>query len=218
VVLATVYGDVHDIGKNLVKTILSNKSTPSSTLGKQVSCQTILDKAQEVNATAIGLSARCWSRPASRCRSASPSCTARACASGADRRRGDQPQLRRRAALVDGEVSTPGVYYCKDAFEGSTRERAGEPEQGAGLVERTGARRSSSRRASSSRPRNRGAAKQRTSRSRPRDVPIPRPPFWGARVTPRPEIPCDGMFAGMDLKTLYRLHWGARGSGAEYDS
>jgi 5-methyltetrahydrofolate--homocysteine methyltransferase len=51
----------------------------------------------------------------------------------------------------------------------------------------------------------------------PRDVPIPAPPFWGARVTPAKEIPFAGMFAGMDLKTLYRLHWGARGSGPEVE-
>jgi 5-methyltetrahydrofolate--homocysteine methyltransferase len=50
-----------------------------------------------------------------------------------------------------------------------------------------------------------------------RNVPVPAPPFWGARLTPRSEIDWDGMFAGMDLKTLYRLHWGARGSGPELD-
>ena len=50
-----------------------------------------------------------------------------------------------------------------------------------------------------------------------RNNPIPAPPFWGARVTPAAEIPFAGMFAGMDLKTLYRLHWGARGTGAEFD-
>ena len=37
------------------------------------------------------------------------------------------------------------------------------------------------------------------------------------RVIPTRGIDWDGMFAGMDLKTLYRLHWGARGSGDEYE-
>src|SRR5262249_5030680 len=50
-----------------------------------------------------------------------------------------------------------------------------------------------------------------------REVSVPAPPFWGARVTPPREVSFDGMFAGMDLKTLYRLHWGARGSGPELD-
>jgi 5-methyltetrahydrofolate--homocysteine methyltransferase len=36
-------------------------------------------------------------------------------------------------------------------------------------------------------------------------------------VTPAREVSFAGMFAGMDLKTLYRLHWGARGSGPEVE-
>src|SRR5271169_4816111 len=57
VVLATVYGDVHDIGKNLVKTILSNNGYTVHDLGKQVPANTIIEKAIEYNADAIGLSA-----------------------------------------------------------------------------------------------------------------------------------------------------------------
>src|SRR5579884_908761 len=57
VVLATVFGDVHDIGKNLVNTILTNNGYTVYDLGKQVPLNTIVDKAIEVNADAIGLSA-----------------------------------------------------------------------------------------------------------------------------------------------------------------
>ena len=57
VVLATVYGDVHDIGKSLVNTILSNNGYTVYDLGKQVPVNTIIDKAIEVGADAIGLSA-----------------------------------------------------------------------------------------------------------------------------------------------------------------
>ncbi len=57
VVLATVYGDVHDIGKNLVNTILSNNGYTVHDLGKQVPVTRIIEKAVEVDATAIGLSA-----------------------------------------------------------------------------------------------------------------------------------------------------------------
>jgi 5-methyltetrahydrofolate--homocysteine methyltransferase len=56
-VLATVYGDVHDIGKNLVKTIVSNNGYTVIDLGKQVPAETIINKAVELNADAIGLSA-----------------------------------------------------------------------------------------------------------------------------------------------------------------
>jgi 5-methyltetrahydrofolate--homocysteine methyltransferase len=56
-VLATVYGDVHDIGKSLVNTILSNNGYTVFDLGKQVPVNTIIEKALEVEADAIGLSA-----------------------------------------------------------------------------------------------------------------------------------------------------------------
>ena len=92
VVLATVFGDVHDIGKSLVNTILTNNGYTVVDLGKQVPIGTILDAAREHDATAIGLSAllvstskqmplcvsgaalaRAWS---SRCWSAAPRSTA----------------------------------------------------------------------------------------------------------------------------------------------
>src|SRR6202008_4902185 len=57
VVIATVFGDVHDIGKSLVKTILSNNGYTVVDLGKQVPIGTVLDAAKEHDATAIGLSA-----------------------------------------------------------------------------------------------------------------------------------------------------------------
>lgn len=56
-VLCTVYGDVHDIGKNLVKTIFANNGYTVYDLGKQVPIQQIIDKIKEVQADAVGLSA-----------------------------------------------------------------------------------------------------------------------------------------------------------------
>ena len=56
-VLCTVYGDVHDIGKNLVKTIFANNGYSVYDLGKQVPLQSIVDKIKEMNADAVGLSA-----------------------------------------------------------------------------------------------------------------------------------------------------------------
>ncbi|MCY4490574.1 MAG: dihydropteroate synthase, partial [Thaumarchaeota archaeon] len=56
-VLGTVYADVHDIGKNLVKTIFENNGYTVYDLGKQVPMQEFLDKIDEVGADAVGLSA-----------------------------------------------------------------------------------------------------------------------------------------------------------------
>ena len=56
-VLGTVSGDVHDIGKNLVKTIFQNNGYTVYDLGKQVPLQKFLEKIDEVKPDAIGLSA-----------------------------------------------------------------------------------------------------------------------------------------------------------------
>jgi len=56
-VLGTVYGDVHDIGKNLVKTIFENNGYTVHDLGKQVPLQKFVEKIKEVKPDAIGLSA-----------------------------------------------------------------------------------------------------------------------------------------------------------------
>ena len=56
IVLATVRGDVHDIGKNLVDIILTNNGYEVHNLGIKVSITEMVDKALEVNADAIGMS------------------------------------------------------------------------------------------------------------------------------------------------------------------
>jgi 5-methyltetrahydrofolate--homocysteine methyltransferase len=222
VVVATVYGDVHDIGKNLVKTILSNNGYTVRDLGKQVPVTTILAAAKAENATAIGLSALLVSTSKQM-----PICVGELHRAGLEfpvliGGAAINRNFGRRAALVDGEVFyAPGVFYCKDAFEGlDTMNALIDPQQGPALKERirheafefkTRAAEIESRSADS-------AARQQDFKVEvARDVPIPKPPFWGARATPPSEIPFAGMFAGMDLKTLYRLHWGARGSGEEFD-
>ena len=55
-VIATVKGDVHDIGKNIVGVVLSCNGFEVTDLGVMVSCEKILAKARELNADVIGLS------------------------------------------------------------------------------------------------------------------------------------------------------------------
>ena len=57
VVLATVKGDIHDIGKNIVKVLLENYGYTVIDLGKDVEYQTVVDAAIEHNAKLVGLSA-----------------------------------------------------------------------------------------------------------------------------------------------------------------
>jgi len=56
IVIATVKGDVHDIGKNIVAVVLQCNNYDVVNLGVMVPAQTILDTAQRENADAIGLS------------------------------------------------------------------------------------------------------------------------------------------------------------------
>ncbi|MCD9007117.1 methionine synthase [Luteimonas sp. XNQY3] len=56
VLMATVKGDVHDIGKNIVGVVLACNNFEVVDLGVMVATQTILDKAREVQADVIGLS------------------------------------------------------------------------------------------------------------------------------------------------------------------
>lgn len=57
IILATVKGDIHDIGKNIVALMLRNHGFEVIDLGKDVSAETIIEKAKETGAPIIGLSA-----------------------------------------------------------------------------------------------------------------------------------------------------------------
>jgi 5-methyltetrahydrofolate--homocysteine methyltransferase len=217
VVLATVYGDVHDIGKSLVNTILSNNGYTVFDLGKQVPVNTILDKAVEVGADAIGLSALL----------VSTSKQMPLCVQELDKRGMKVPVLiggaainrrfGRRALFVDGERAyESGVFYCKDAFEGlETMDRLQEPNARDSYVAANldAARNDIFLNTNVGKDISAGTTDETRS-----DVaannPVPTPPFWGTRVLR--DIPLDEVFELLDLDELYRLQWGARGSGDQY--
>ncbi|MFL5564243.1 MAG: methionine synthase [Gemmatimonadaceae bacterium] len=217
VVLATVYGDVHDIGKSLVNTILSNNGYTVFDLGKQVPVNTILDKAVEVGADAIGLSALL----------VSTSKQMPLCVQELDKRGMQIPVLiggaainrrfGRRALFVEGERAyDSGVFYCKDAFEGlETMDVLQDPDKRQKFVVRNldDARKDVFLRTAVGKDIAVGDAGGDRS-----DVaannPVPSPPFWGTRGIR--DIPLDEVFDLLDLDELYRLQWGARGSGDQY--
>jgi len=218
VVLATVYGDVHDIGKSLVNTILSNNGYTVYDLGKQVPGNTIIDKAVEVNADAIGLSALL----------VSTSKQMPLCVQELDKRSLKFPVLiggaainrrfGRRALFVDGERAyEPGVFYCKDAFEGlETMDRLQDPKRRDDFVCKSldDARKDVFLRTHVGKDIAVGDdAGARSSVSA--DHPIPVAPFFGTRTIT--DISLDEVFQVLDLDELYRLQWGGRGSGPEYE-
>jgi 5-methyltetrahydrofolate--homocysteine methyltransferase len=117
-VLCTVYGDVHDIGKNLVKTIFVNNGYEVFDLGKQVPIPLIINKIKEVKADAVGLSALL----------VSTSKQMQLFAEFVRENKIDIPVLCGGAAINsdyinriakgDGKIYGPGIFYCKTAFEG----------------------------------------------------------------------------------------------------
>ena len=141
VVIATVFGDVHDIGKSLVNTILTNNGYTVIDLGKQVPVDAIIEAAVENEADAIGLSALL----------VSTSKQMPVCVQELHQRDLPFPVLIGGAAInrdfgrrtlyphgkESDDVYEPGVFYCKDAFQGlDTMDALVDEEARAALVER----------------------------------------------------------------------------------
>ena len=213
VVLATVFGDVHDIGKSLVNTILTNNGYTVVDLGKQVPIQTILEAAQEHQATAIGLSALLVSTSKQM-----PACIQELHAKGLE-----YPVLIGGAAInrafsyralfpggkESEEIYEPGVFYCKDAFEGlAVMDQLIDAQAHEALLSklRAGA---AEFRAKGEEPRETGDLTDDSVRSAARtDAPVPTPPYWGVREIP---VNLDEVYSHLDTHVLFKLHWGGRG-------
>ena len=139
---------------------------------------------------------------------------------GADRRRGDQPPLRparavrrRRARVRAGRVLLQGrVRGARDDGRAAGR-RAPRRRSSRKLARRRAQRRVPAHDTSARTSRSAIGGGERSDVRR--DNPVPRAPFFGTRVLR--DIPLDEVFELLDLDELYRLQWGGRGSGAEYE-
>jgi 5-methyltetrahydrofolate--homocysteine methyltransferase len=217
VVIATVFGDVHDIGKSLVNTILTNNGYTVIDLGKQVPIDTIINAAVENEADAIGLSALL----------VSTSKQMPTCVQELHQRGLEFPVLIGGAAInrdfgrrilypngkESDEVYEPGVFYCKDAFAGlATIDQLVDEEAREGLVTKFRAEaealRNQVEKVDDGPPVTDSSARS-TART---DVPIPEPPFWGAREL---DVDLDEVYPYLDRHVLFKLHWGGRGKKGE---
>jgi 5-methyltetrahydrofolate--homocysteine methyltransferase len=213
VVIATVFGDVHDIGKSLVNTILTNNGYSVVDLGKQVPVDAIIEAAVEHEADAIGLSALLVSTSKQM-----PTCVAElherglsfpVLIGGAAINR----DFGRRTLYPKGkesdEVYAPGVFYCKDAFQGlDTMDALVDAEARAALVERIRAEARQLREKAvveDDAPPVTDASARSAART---DVAIPEPPFWGVREIP---VGLDAVYPHLDRHVLFKLHWGGKG-------
>ncbi len=207
-VLATVYGDVHDIGKNLVKTILSNNGYTVHDLGKQVPAETIISKAVELKADAIGLSALL----------VSTSKQMPLIVNELNRRKLEFPVLiggaainerfgRRILMTEENEFFKPGVFYCKDAFEGlATMDALVNPDEKPALLDKIRQEANYElglvKESKSVNP-----VGERGSSIPPAEY-IPRVDEYGPRLVKK--MPLEAVYQCLSKNELFRLSWGAK--------
>ncbi len=207
IVLATVKGDVHDIGKNLVDIILSNNGYNVVNLGIKQPVSTIIDAAQEHRADVIGMSGLL----------VKSTVVMKENLEEIDQRGlGERwPVLLGGAALTRAYVEQDlaslfkgEVRYARDAFEGLRLMDAAmavkRGDEGASLPEPRG-RRVKSRTARTPEP------VEIPDRSDVAiDNPVPTAPFWGDRIVKG--IPLGDIAGWLDERATFLGQWGLRGS------
>ena len=222
VVLATVKGDVHDIGKNLVDIILTNNGYKVVNLGIKQPITNILQAANENRAHAIGMSGLL----------VKSTVIMRENMEEMTRQGIETPVMLGGAALTRQYVEedcakaygTGGVAYARDAFDGlHLMDKIVTGKFDKHLVE--------CKEKSTSRPRRRG--KPRTLEAmdaapvtlRPieveetrlrrnelsKGVEIPKPPFLGPRVLE--DVPVKALLPFLNDNMLYQFHWGYKKDG-----
>ena len=211
--LATVKGDVHDIGKNLVDIILTNNGYRVVNIGIKQTINQIIDGALESNADAIGMSGLLVKSTVIM-KENLQEITAR----GLDQK---WPIVLGGAALTRAYVEQdlasmfPGeVRYARDAFEGLRLMDAimavkrGEP--GATLPALR------ERKVANTRTKAEDLPIDTTRSDVAVDVDIPTPPFFGSRVVKGIQL---SDYAGMlDERALFVGQWGLKGNRGEYEN
>ncbi len=218
VVLATVKGDVHDIGKNLVDIILTNNGYKVVNLGIKQPIENILAAAAEHNADAIGMSGLL----------VKSTVIMRENLKRMTEEGLDTPVFLGGAALtrdyVEGDCTAAygagRVAYARNAFDGL--DLMGKVVAGDFDAELAARRERRQGRAPRSRRRIGAPANATT---RPPDlqeirirrdelsqgVKIPEPPFWGPRLLER--IPVEALIPFLNERMLYQFQWGYRKNG-----
>ncbi|MGV9825661.1 MULTISPECIES: methionine synthase [unclassified Gordonia (in: high G+C Gram-positive bacteria)] len=222
IVLATVKGDVHDIGKNLVDIILSNNGYEVINIGIKQPITAILDAAEDKRADVIGMSGLLVKSTVVM-KENLEEINARGLA---DR----YPVLLGGAALtrtyVENDLSDTydgHVHYARDAFEGlrlmddimALKRGGGSVPESADSI--AAAQKAAERKARHERSK-RIAAKRKAAEA-PVEVParsdvaadndVPTPPFWGTRIIKG--VPVADYLQLLDERALFLGQWGLRG-------
>jgi 5-methyltetrahydrofolate--homocysteine methyltransferase len=226
IVLATVKGDVHDIGKNLVDIILSNNGYTVVNLGIKQPVTAILEAAEQHDADVIGMSGLLVKSTVVMKDNLGEMNTRGVAARW--------PVLLGGAALTRayverdlGELYQGDVRYARDAFEGlrlmdalMTAKRTGgtvalSPEEEAKAAERAARHERSARIAAERRAAEAVEVVEPDDEGQVRsdvavDVPVPVPPFWGDRVVKG--LATADYAAYLDERATFMGQWGLRGA------
>jgi 5-methyltetrahydrofolate--homocysteine methyltransferase len=213
IVLCTVYGDVHDIGKNLVKTIFVNNGYTVYDLGKQVPLQRIVEKIKETSSDALGLSALL----------VSTSKQMQYFLEYAKQNNLNIPVLCGGAAINssyinriarDGGIYNSGVFYCKTAFDGLkviNKLMSQEKEQ---FISEWQRKIEAWEERQTHRPQEQKDTNILVSNIKP--VAAPNPPHINKQIRLGPdEIDLNKVWNFINKKSLFVLSWGIRGKAAQ---
>lgn len=213
IVLATVKGDVHDIGKNLVDIILSNNGYRVINLGIKVPLEQMLQAAEEYNADAIGMSGLLVKSTAVM-KENLEAMEARGIripvvlGGAALNRRFVEHDLRQiySGKLAYAQDAFDGLHFMEEVIREKEQQRSPQTSLDVSL-----ALQQSQQRANEPIERVRaehrfyGQPLLRRVSSVRQDVPIPVPPFWGSRVVV--DIPLEHVFAYINENALFRGQW-----------
>jgi 5-methyltetrahydrofolate--homocysteine methyltransferase len=220
-VLATVKGDVHDIGKNLVDIILSNNGYKVVNLGIKQPIEHILAAAKEHKADAIGMSGLL----------VKSTVIMRENLIEMTREQLDIPVILGGAALTRKYVEDDcrkaygcgRVAYARDAFDGLDLMGKVVAQSFDAHVERAAVKQAA--KPTRRRDRRLEALERPVEKARPieleairlkraeltRDLPVPVPPFWGPRVLDH--VPIRNLLPFLNETMLFQFHWGFRKAG-----
>jgi len=211
IVLATVKGDVHDIGKNLVDIILSNNGYKVYNIGIKQPLSNILEKYKEVGADAIGLSGLLVKSVN----------VMEDNIKEMNEQGVNPPMILGGAALSQHycnshlrNIYEGKLYHGKDAFEGlRIMDRLKEDkldEIDKEIEERLAKRADAEKKVAAAKEKDEGKKKEEKKplpkkSSVATDVEVPEAPFYGSRVVK--DIPLDHVFSYINKIALYRGQW-----------
>jgi len=212
-VIGTVKGDVHDVGKNLVDIILSNNGYKVVNVGIKTDLQEYLDVVERQSIQAIGMSGLLVKSTAVMKDNleamAEMGMTIPVLLGGAALTR----------SFVDDfcrPIYKGPIFYCRDAFDGviamSRIEKYNE-EIEKGIEAELDTRMAGDMLEREKKVKKKVVIPPFSEIKLPEPQPVPTPPFWGRRVLQKEDLDLDMVFSWVNQRTVIKFHWGYKSKG-----